>query len=470
MVHHTRSGDGRRWCQVLGRSVVFACALAPSVGCNTSVGPETMVRESRALFPHPSNPPSGYFQTLLGPSPEEDIPAISSRGPFTLDIFMNDSNVGPMYHRSYNPGGWSAHWDPLPALPSPNRMSGQIASVSWSPDRIDVFGVDFYGTLQHNWANADGIWSPVWEPIGSFDCTTTCELAATSWGPNRLDVFVGVRAFYGDEGIRLAQVTFDNGWQAPAYGRFRSFSGIPNYIAATSWGPGRIDLVYSTWRSDAPDLAGDIQQFFTNDGANWSGPWTLGEIGNGFGGPSHASPIWMGLSTWGTNVLDVVAEFEGVIAQRSLRPTTGWDPGWSFSTLSSPISNSGNVSTVSWGPDRIDLVGIGLINYKDGQAYEVTHDWFNTGSGWAGTEPLVTPENCLIGWQNNTACAQPCLSRTQSDQAACVQVLNCYQNNFCGPSTCGTGGQVCGPNTLGFGNAPYPYAQQVFNCIPNCSQ
>jgi hypothetical protein len=83
--------------------------------------------------------------------------------------------------------------------------------------------------------------------------------------------------------------------------------------------------------------------------------------------------------------------------------------------------------------------------------------------------PGAPTTSCLVNWQNNTTCAPLCLSRTQSDQRACQQVLNCYRDSHCGPGTCDTGNQVCGPNVIGAGNAPYPYAQQVFNCIPGCT-
>jgi hypothetical protein len=214
-------------------------------------------------------------------------------------------------------------------------------------------------------------------------------------------------------------------------------------------------------------VPGDIVQYFSNDGSNFSGPWTLGFIDQGFGLQGHAPNV--ALSTWGVNVLDVVSQWQGHVAQRKFRPDTLWDPTWTIWNTS-PITEYqySGIASVSWGPERIDLVGTADL----GDTITAFHDWYNTftPAGFFGTELLTLPRNCLIQWQNNTTCAQPCLSRTQGDQAACVDVLNCYENHHCGPSTCATGDQVCGPNTLGFGNAPYPFAQQVFNCIPGCAQ
>ena len=46
-----------------------------------------------------------------------------------------------------------------------------------------------------------------------------------------------------------------------------------------------------------------------------------------------------------------------------------------------------------------------------------------------------------------------------SSEAACSWVLDCYEDEHCGPGTCDTGDDACGPNGFGVGNAPYPFAQ-----------
>jgi hypothetical protein len=58
-----------------------------------------------------------------------------------------------------------------------------------------------------------------------------------------------------------------------------------------------------------------------------------------------------------------------------------------------------------------------------------------------------------------------CLGRTQGDQLKCTEVLDCYVMQDCGPATCAGNDQKCGANKLGFGTAPYPYAQQVYDCL-----
>jgi hypothetical protein len=345
-----------------------------------------------------------------------------------------------------------------------------IAAVSRSPTLIDVFGFDGDGHLLHNSSN-NGVWSTTWDTIATFGaCSDACELSAASWGANRMDVFVVVTTDMFNENNTLWQVTYDNNTWQTAPNPFPGLSG-PDAVAAVSWGPSRIDLVATTTSFDDTGFhRGDLVQYFTNDGSHWSGPWPLGFIGQGFASDGH--PRNVALSSWGVNVLDVVSEWQGQVAQLSFRPSSGWG-SWNVFTFASPIAapfgfpDRVGIGSVSSGPNRVDLTGLA----RDGDSVTAWHGWYNevTPVGWFGKELLNTTGSCLDGWQNNTTCAQPCTSRVQGDQRACIDVLNCYRDNHCGPDTCATGNQVCGPNTLGFGNAPYPFAQQVVSCIPACS-
>lgn len=62
-------------------------------------------------------------------------PAISSRGPNKLDVFVRGQN-GHLWHRDWNvtvTGGWS-NWTDLGGY-----LQGAPAELSWGPNRIDVF-------------------------------------------------------------------------------------------------------------------------------------------------------------------------------------------------------------------------------------------------------------------------------------------------------------------------------------------
>lgn len=96
-----------------------------------------------------------------------------------------------------------------------------------------------------------------------------------------------------------------------------------------------------------------------------------------------------------------------------------------------------------------------------GMACETGNDC-EGGNCDAGT--CAVPGNCVYGWKDD-ACGELCLSRTQSDQRACEQVLDCFVANDCGPASCTGITQICGNNTLQQGSAPYPYAAQVYDCM-----
>ncbi len=81
------------------------------------------------------------------------------------------------------------------------------------------------------------------------------------------------------------------------------------------------------------------------------------------------------------------------------------------------------------------------------------------GSGGSATA------GCAAAWQGD-AC-DTCTAQVQSDKLACVEILNCYVANACGPTTCGNNDDKCGANKIGKGTAGYPIANQVYDCICN---
>lgn len=75
---------------------------------------------------------------------------------------------------------------------------------------------------------------------------------------------------------------------------------------------------------------------------------------------------------------------------------------------------------------------------------------------------------CLQDWRD-TACGQTCLAETQWDRMHCAVFLDCYLQNGCGPSTCGSQDDVCGVNKFSYGTAPKLIADQVYECL-RCPQ
>ena len=84
-----------------------------------------------------------------------------------------------------------------------------------------------------------------------------------------------------------------------------------------------------------------------------------------------------------------------------------------------------------------------------------------TANGGSGAGNLA----CLNSWKNDPC--DVCSKETQSDHLACVDILDCYAANSCGPATCGANDDKCGANKISKGTAGYPIAQKVYDCLCN---
>jgi MYXO-CTERM domain-containing protein len=82
-----------------------------------------------------------------------------------------------------------------------------------------------------------------------------------------------------------------------------------------------------------------------------------------------------------------------------------------------------------------------------------------TSDGGAGGAP--PGQDCLENWRNTTSGAT-CTGQTQGDRLTCIQYLDCYYTNNCGPRSCGGNDGTCGVNTIGGGTAGQPIADQVY--------
>jgi hypothetical protein len=86
-----------------------------------------------------------------------------------------------------------------------------------------------------------------------------------------------------------------------------------------------------------------------------------------------------------------------------------------------------------------------------------------TNGGASGTGGTGGSLACLSSWKND-AC-DTCSKQTQGDKLACVDILDCYAANSCGPATCGGNTDKCGANNIAKGTAGYPIAQDVYTCL-----
>lgn len=97
-------------------------------------------------------------------------------------------------------------------LQSP-RFTNTPTAISWGKDRLDVFGVDFYGVVWHlGW---DGSKWLEREDLGGDHLTGT--VAATSWSANRFDIIAlgldGVYYYKYWDGSQVSQ--FPNSYPPP---------------------------------------------------------------------------------------------------------------------------------------------------------------------------------------------------------------------------------------------------------------
>jgi hypothetical protein len=85
-------------------------------------------------------------------------------------------------------------------------------------------------------------------------------------------------------------------------------------------------------------------------------------------------------------------------------------------------------------------------------------------AGGGGSGGTGVPTGCLKDWKDNTAC-DTCTTQTQGDKLGCVDILDCYALNDCGPSTCANNDDKCGVNKIAKGTAGYEIAAEVHACI-----
>ena len=85
------------------------------------------------------------------------------------------------------------------------------------------------------------------------------------------------------------------------------------------------------------------------------------------------------------------------------------------------------------------------------------------GAGSGGSAGSGSGLACLASWKTDSC--DTCSTQTQSDKLGCVQILDCYYQNSCGPATCSGNTENCGANVIAKGTAGYPIAADVYMCL-----
>ena len=301
--------------------------------------------------------------------------SVVSWGKNRLDVFGSSS--GNLTHKYWDGSQWGPSGDKLETLASWPALD--MTATTWGSDRLDIFGINEEGKINHQYYDGTA-WQPEPETLGGY-CAGDLALTAVTWGKDRLDIFCT-----GAEGDLLHQFYDGSQWQ-PSTSSLESLDGsLISAPSAVSWGPNRLDIF---GLSDE----GDLHHLYW-DGSQWSQWETLGESG-----PSFADDkVPFTVTTWGENRLDVY----GVDNQQRLAHIYYDGSQWSqWEFLGGEVQ--GKVAVTSWSANRIDIVA--FHDEKDTYRYK-----YYDGNGWVpgvkawyekGTEFRFANNPAAVSWGAN---------------------------------------------------------------------
>jgi hypothetical protein len=305
--------------------------------------------------------------------------SLNSWGPDRLDMFMRGTD-GSVHHRAWagSPGSWS-NWYSIGG-----DVSGAPAVVSWGSQRLDLFA---QGQLDR------GYWHKAWAPNSWAPSTTGWQdlggafawgsPVAVSWASGRLDIFGR-----GTDG-QYYHKAYDNGWH-PSQLTWENLGGsFASSPAAVSWGPNRLDVFGE----------GTDRQYYHKawGGSAWSS-WT--SIGGSFRGPPVAV-------SWSAERLDVFGHgSDGAYYHKAwanpcapLGSCGAWFPSQTtWENLGGDFMSP--PKAVSWGPDRLDVVGHG----SDGRYYHkawAANAWGPSQLGWNNLDGNFASAPSIESWGVN---------------------------------------------------------------------
>jgi len=254
-------------------------------------------------------------------------PAVASRASNRLDVFVRGVD-NKLYWKTWNGSDWSM-WGTIGA--PPGGVTSDPAAVSMGPNDIELFvrGAD-NACWQRSYSSGS------WSGWGSLGGALTTAPSVSSRGVGELDVFAG------GPGNWIWEISLDTG-VSPTWGDWHDAIDIPIAYApaAVSWNNTDVDLFFV-------DVSNKMWHTWYN-GVKWSIPEDLG--GYCVSGPGTAANL-------AANRIDVFVRgpFD-LLYQRTYSAISGWDADWA--PLSGTIQFQGDPDAVSWGPNRIDLFGVG---------------------------------------------------------------------------------------------------------------
>ena len=323
----------------------------PAPGTPDTPGPPTPT-------PSPTPDPFAGWQDLGGDFNKG--PAVSSWGAGQLDIFAPSSQDNTLYRNTGDGSTWNGWGQQVPQAATNFRP----AAVDYQPGHIDLFATQpqnpdgsgnvAYLTFDTPPGAASGTWGS-WREVTPG--VLTSGPAATSWGPGRIDIFGR-----GTDTLLYHNWTDDgnnwNFWEAvPLSGPLEIVNAPAAVSSATS---GHQISVFALNRD------GQIVRVTYSDvpGDQFEGWWYRGPIGGG-SVKFNSAPA---ATSWNPNEFDVFArDTKGLLRHTNFNGLTwsNWETLTTFKIRTAP-------GAASWGNGRIDLA----VTDTDGAMH---HSWLENG-------------------------------------------------------------------------------------------
>jgi len=319
-------------------------------------------------------------------------PAVAAWGRGRLDIFGPGLDHG-VYHKVWDRDWYPSRsdWLPLGGPEDGGGLFGTPGVASWGPDRLDLFALGA-GNSMHHLAWMGQHWQEKWQPLGGIFITPP---TVTSWGPGRLDVFA--LGLHGGAWWK----TWDEargGWDPPNEpdAKWLSLGGcFIGRLAAMSWGPGRLDVFGVGTDSTAYHRAWQGQWRSTDLTGHgvFQGDWAPRDGWEPLGG-RFTSPL--AVASWGPDRLDIfgVGTDNAMYHKAWEGQERRWYPDQNWHFLGGGFSSPPAV--VSWGPNRLDIFGLGL----DGGVYHKAWEggWSPSETEWEPLGGRFTSPPAVASW------------------------------------------------------------------------
>ncbi|CAN8096041.1 unnamed protein product [Discula destructiva] len=236
----------------------------------------------------------------------------------------------------------AASWDGIDCL----------SAVSWTNPRVDLFGLADRGSVWHKFYTG---WD--WQPFDGFEylhersVSSSCP-AVSSWGEGRLDV-----VYLASDKDTVTHTYYGGGsWGTDDLGNNDVVA-----LGSASWGENRLDIFGRTKKGSYVHKAWIGDAWFPDED-EWED----------FGGSFFSNPT---VVSWGEGRVDVI----GLSDDGSLQHLYYQD-GWSKWESLGGGPFVGNPVATSWGPDRLDFWAID----SEGELNHLCWD----GSRWSEWEQL----------------------------------------------------------------------------------